>query len=142
MAKPPHTRAAMRAFYPVCQVAELAAGYGYTTLSGGLWLPRAFRRPAFASCAFLRPLWSSPALTIGLLECPDHSGVTTFRIGKTRRGELASLRRERGTLSAGPLRPADRCSIKDVSTPFVPFCITTLQSRLHGGSTRSRLFLA
>src|SRR5262252_4298441 len=31
MAKPPHTRAAMRAFYPVCQVAELAAGYGYTT---------------------------------------------------------------------------------------------------------------
>src|SRR6266853_5714537 len=33
MAKPPHTRAAMRAFYPVCQIAELAAGYGYTTLS-------------------------------------------------------------------------------------------------------------
>src|SRR5215468_5359008 len=31
MANPPHTRAAMRAFYPVCQVAELAAGYGYTT---------------------------------------------------------------------------------------------------------------
>ena len=31
MAKLPHTRAAMRAFYPVCQVAELAAGYGYTT---------------------------------------------------------------------------------------------------------------
>src|SRR5215471_2788923 len=31
MAKPPHTGAAMRAFYPVCQVAELAAGYGYTT---------------------------------------------------------------------------------------------------------------
>src|SRR5262245_38113118 len=35
-------------------------------------------------------------------------------------GELASLRRELGTLSAGPLRPADRRSIKDVSTPFVP----------------------
>src|SRR5207245_2185431 len=31
MAKPPHTRAAMRALYPVCQVAELAAGYRYTT---------------------------------------------------------------------------------------------------------------
>src|SRR5215471_1516260 len=31
MANPPHTRAAMRAFYPVCQVTELAAGYGYTT---------------------------------------------------------------------------------------------------------------
>src|SRR5438128_12548041 len=31
MAKPPHTRAEMRAFYPVCQVAELAAGYRDTT---------------------------------------------------------------------------------------------------------------
>src|SRR5713101_7349891 len=27
--KPPHTRAEMRVFYPVCQVAELAAGYRY-----------------------------------------------------------------------------------------------------------------
>jgi hypothetical protein len=35
-------------------------------------------------------------------------------------GELASLRRELGTLSAGPLKPADHRSIKDVSTPFVP----------------------
>ena len=31
MAKLPHTRAAMRALYPVWQVAELAAGYRYTT---------------------------------------------------------------------------------------------------------------
>src|SRR5438132_9682332 len=31
MAKPPHTRAAMRALYPVCQVAELTAGYRDTT---------------------------------------------------------------------------------------------------------------
>src|SRR5712692_2903621 len=30
--KPPHTRAEMRVFYPVCQVAELAAGYRYTTV--------------------------------------------------------------------------------------------------------------
>jgi hypothetical protein len=30
--KTPHTRAAMRAFYPVCQVAELAAGYRDTTM--------------------------------------------------------------------------------------------------------------
>src|SRR2546430_5225895 len=29
---PPHTRAAMRALYPVCQVAELTAGYRDTTL--------------------------------------------------------------------------------------------------------------
>jgi Asp-tRNA(Asn)/Glu-tRNA(Gln) amidotransferase A subunit family amidase len=43
MAKPPHTRAEMRAFYPVCQVAELAAGYGYTTLrkAGALILAKA-----------------------------------------------------------------------------------------------------
>src|SRR5262252_54872 len=32
MAKPPHTRAALRALYPVCQVAELAAGYRDTTI--------------------------------------------------------------------------------------------------------------
>ena len=36
-------------------------------------------------------------------------------------GELASLRRERGTVSAGPLRPADHRSYKDVSVTFVPF---------------------
>jgi len=35
-------------------------------------------------------------------------------------GELASLRRELGTLSAGPLRPADHRSYKDVSVTFVP----------------------
>jgi hypothetical protein len=38
MAKPPHIRAEMRAFYPVCQVAELAAGYRYTTR---FWLEEA-----------------------------------------------------------------------------------------------------
>jgi len=31
MAKLPHTRGEMRAFYPVCQVAELAASYRDTT---------------------------------------------------------------------------------------------------------------
>ena len=35
-------------------------------------------------------------------------------------GELASLRRERGTVSAGPLIPTDHDSIKDVSSTFVP----------------------
>src|SRR5215813_14009234 len=39
----------------------------HRALSGRLWFPHAFRRPAFASCAFLRPLWVSPALTRGLL---------------------------------------------------------------------------
>src|SRR5215831_11018004 len=31
MAQPPHTGGDMRGLYPVCQVAELAAGWGYTT---------------------------------------------------------------------------------------------------------------
>jgi hypothetical protein len=35
-------------------------------------------------------------------------------------GELASLRRELGTVSAGQLTPTDLYSNKDVSIPFVP----------------------
>src|SRR5499426_3603031 len=35
-------------------------------------------------------------------------------------GELASLRREQGTVSARPLTPADHSSLKDVSVTFVP----------------------
>ena len=35
-------------------------------------------------------------------------------------GELASRRRERGTVSTGPLTPVDHGSSKDVSTPCVP----------------------
>jgi hypothetical protein len=57
-------------------------------------------------------------------------------------GELASLRRERGTVSAGPQTPADLCSSKDVSATCVPLCVTTLPPRLHLRSTRLRLFLA
>src|SRR5947209_5478051 len=37
MAKPPHTRGEMRAFYPVCQVAELAAGYRDTSDETDAW---------------------------------------------------------------------------------------------------------
>ena|SRR5262245_48575783 len=57
-------------------------------------------------------------------------------------GELASLRRERGTVSAEPQISADLCSSKDVSATCVPLCVTTLQPRLHLRSTRSQLFLA
>jgi hypothetical protein len=46
-------------------------------------------------------------------------------------GELASLRREPGTVSAESLTSADPCSSKDVSATFVPSCVTTLQPRLH-----------
>jgi hypothetical protein len=57
-------------------------------------------------------------------------------------GELASLRRERGTISAEPQISADLCSSKDVSATCVPLCVTTLQPRLHWRSTQPQLFLA
>jgi len=48
--------------------------------------------------------------------------------------ELASRRRERGTVSTGPLTPVDHGSRKDVSTPFVP-------AHHDGASTKaSRMF--
>jgi hypothetical protein len=37
-------------------------GLGQTTLSAGLWIPRAFRQAAFASWIFMSPLWSSAFL--------------------------------------------------------------------------------
>ena len=47
-------------------------------------------------------------------------------------GELASLRRERGTISVGPLTPTDLRSIKDVSPTFVPLMH-------YGASTKASL---
>jgi hypothetical protein len=92
----------------------------HETLSGGLWIPRAFRRPAFASCAFLRPLWGWPALAIGLLESSRPQGGCHVSHRQDALGELASLRRERGTVSARPLTLADHSSLKDVSVTCVP----------------------
>jgi hypothetical protein len=60
-----------------------------------------------------------PAKVIDV-EQADLMGISTFRIGQAALGELASLRREPGTASAGPLTPADDNSNKDVSTTFVP----------------------
>ena len=92
--------------------------------------------------AVLGPLWDWPALAIGLLERsrPQRGYHVPHR--QVASGELASLRREPGTVSAEPLIFADHYSGKDVSATFVPFCITTLQPRLHGCSTRVRLLLA
>src|SRR2546430_567208 len=120
---------------PPCRVRHQA-------LSGGLWIPRAFRLPAFASCAILCPLWTWPALAMGLLNGsrPQRGYHVPHRQDAS--GELASLRREPGTVSAKPLTFADPYSRKDVSATFVPFCITTLQPRLHLRSTRVRLLLA
>ena len=68
----------------------------------------------------LYPLWSWPALAIGFLDGSRPQRGCHVPHRQDTSGELASLRRELGTLSAGPLRPADRYSIKDVSTPFRP----------------------
>jgi hypothetical protein len=111
-------------------------GVRHEALSGGLWIPRAFRLPAFASCAILCPLWTWPALAMGLLESsrPQRGSHVPHRQDAS--GELASLRREPGTISAKPLIFADHYSRKDVSATFVPLCVTTLQPRLHVRSTR------
>ena len=114
---------------PPCRVRHEA-------LSGGLWIPRAFRLPAFASCAILCPLWTWPALAMGLLtgSRPQRGYHVPHRQDAS--GELASLRREPGTVSAKPLIFAGHYSRKDVSATFVPLCVTTLQPRLHVRSTR------
>jgi hypothetical protein len=110
-------------------------------LSGGLCLPRAFRLPAFAS-------WPSCPARASAQPCGKPTAESRPYRGfhvphrQAASGELASLRRERGTVSAEPLIPADLCSSKDVSATCVPFCITTLPPRLHLRSTRSQLFLA
>ena len=88
-------------------------------LSGRLWIPRAFRLPAFAS-------WPSCA-RCGLARSYDEATGSQTLWGfhvphrQATSGELASLRREPGTVSAGPLTPIDHRSTKDVSTPYVPF---------------------
>ena len=63
MAKSPHTRAEMRAFYPVCQVAELAARYRYTTTLAGLFQILATLRETPDPVAVLESLLADPALT-------------------------------------------------------------------------------
>ena len=117
------------------------AGYAIRRYPAGYGFPVPFGVPAFASCAILCPLWTWPALAMGLLESsrPQRGYHVPHRQDAS--GELASLRREPGTVSAKPLTCADHYSSKDVSATFVPFCITTLQPRLHVCSTRVRLLL-
>src|SRR6266704_6288816 len=96
MAKPPHTRAAMRAFYPVCQVAELAAGYGYTTRWSQTcisrpqtghersWTSKAIRLkvvPAGQRYAMVVPSWFFKVCRC-VMPTAHHSIITTFG-GKT-----------------------------------------------------------
>src|SRR5262245_8513803 len=54
-------------------------------LSGGLWLPRAFRLPAFAFWPSCARCGYDPLLRWSGWIAPDHNGVATFRIGKRRR---------------------------------------------------------
>src|SRR4030095_9202346 len=89
-------------------------------------------------------LWDWPVLTIGLLEnSRPHRGCHVPHRQETL-GELASLRREPGTISGEPLISPDPHSSKDSQRPttHVPFCTTTLRPRLHSCSTRHQLFLA
>jgi len=118
-------------------------GWRHSALSGGLCVPRAFRR---AGLRFL----SSPVPAAGLARsCERVTGVCSrpqwgshVPHRQEALGELASLRRERGTVSAGPQTPADPGSSKDGSTTFVPLCVTTLPARLRVRSTRFQFFLA
>jgi len=75
------------------------------TLSGRLWIPVAFRLPAFASWAFPFPLRNSAFLAVGLLvECrdllvpssPDPIGLTPFLAVELRSGWVSFLLRELG----------------------------------------------
>src|SRR5262249_27900424 len=84
--------------------------------------------------AVLCPLWDWPALAIGLLDGsrPQRGYHVPHR--QETLGELASLRRERGTVSVRPLTLADHSSLKDVSVTFVPLMH-------YGASTKaSRVF--
>jgi hypothetical protein len=97
----------------------LAVPRRHQAVSGRLWLPRAFRRPGFASYAVLCPLRGWPTLTMELLKDSRPQWGYHVLQRQDASGELASVHRELGTVSARPLTPADRRSIKDVSTPFV-----------------------
>jgi hypothetical protein len=142
-----------RTFPPGCSPFTTAFGSSARRTSAPLRVAPsgAIRRVMVSPClsaAGLRFL-RLPAPAVGLARsCDRVTGASSPQRGyhvshrQDTSGELASLRRELGTLSAGPLRPAARCSIKDVSPPCVPFGMTTLQARLHGCSTQSRLFLA
>jgi hypothetical protein len=86
----------------------------------GSVFPVPFGVPAFASCAFLYPLRDWPALAMGLLDASSPQRGYHVPHRQDASDELASRRREQGTVSADPLTSADHRSIKDVSTPFVP----------------------
>src|SRR5262245_18754112 len=89
------------------------------TLSGGVCFPPPFRLPAFAS-------WPSCPTRASVQPCSAPTAHSRPYWGfhvphrQATSGELASRRREPGTVSARPLTLADPCSIKDVSTPFIP----------------------
>jgi hypothetical protein len=72
------------------------AGYGF---------PVPFGVPACASCAFLYPLQSWPALAMRLLDSSRLQRGSHVPHRPAALGALASRRRERGTVSTGPLTP-------------------------------------
>ena len=70
--------------------------------------------------AVLYPLWDWPALAIGLLDASRPQRGCHVPHRQETLGELASLRREPGTVSAEPLTSADLHSSKDVSRHIRP----------------------
>jgi hypothetical protein len=95
-------------------------GLRHRALSGGLWIPRAFRRTGVRFLSPPVPAAGLPALAIRLLDGSRPQRGCHVPHRQDASGELASLCRERGTVSAGPLTPTDPDSFKDVSVTCVP----------------------
>jgi hypothetical protein len=75
MAKPPHTRAEMRAFYPVCQIAELAAGYRHD-----LRQQNAFEQAELILRAALDPTIARKSRRGEFVRCVDHFDLLQIAI--------------------------------------------------------------
>jgi hypothetical protein len=111
------------------------------TLFDRSWIPRTFRLSAFAAWPSCLAMASAPPHDGPIANCgPDRGFHVPHRQDAS--GGLASRRRERGSISTGPLIPVERGSSKDISTPFVPLPITTLPPGLHTRSPQLQRFSA
>ena len=97
------------------------SGQRHQALSGGLWLPRALSacRPSLLAPSCAR-CGISPLLRWGDWKSARPQRGCHVPHRQAALGELASRRRERGTVSADQLTSADHAPSQDVSTPFVP----------------------
>jgi hypothetical protein len=110
----------------------------HPTRSGGGWLPRAVRRPAFAAGAVRSPRRHEPALALG---CREESRPPRAGHGPPRPaalGEVAARRRARGPVAADPCTAAAPAPARTSPPRSSALGVTTLPSRLHGGSPRGQ----